>query len=256
MSLDDDLAACAGLVARGDPARFRATMAAPVAMRRMLLPLYAFNLEVARAPWVTREPMIAEIRLQWWRDALEEIAGGGPARRHEVVTPLAAALDPRAARDLDDLVAARRADVEGLDLPDFASLERYLDRTAGTLLWTAARLAGARDASAIRDAGLAQGIAGWLRAMPDLAARGRTVLPPGERAEGVRNLARTGLDALERFRQSAVPRGARPVLFVLADVGAELRAARRKPDTVPALGPVGSRARLAWIAAQAFSARR
>ena len=56
---DADIAACAALVARGDPPRFRAAMAAPVAMRRLLFPLYAFNLEVARAPWVTQEPMIA-----------------------------------------------------------------------------------------------------------------------------------------------------------------------------------------------------
>ena len=48
----DDFSACAALVERGDPGRFRATMAAPLAARRVLFPLYAFNLEVARAPWV------------------------------------------------------------------------------------------------------------------------------------------------------------------------------------------------------------
>ena len=72
--------ACAALVERGDPQRFRAAMAAPPEARRVLFPLYAFNVEVARAPWVTQEPMIAEMRLQWWRDALEEIAMGGRVR--------------------------------------------------------------------------------------------------------------------------------------------------------------------------------
>lgn len=66
------IAACAALVARGDPDRFAAIMAAPPAARARLFPLYAFNLEVARAPWVTKEPMIAEMRLQWWRDVLAE----------------------------------------------------------------------------------------------------------------------------------------------------------------------------------------
>jgi phytoene/squalene synthetase len=73
------LEACADLLRRGDPDRFLAAMAAPPAARRVLLPLYAFNLEVARAPQVTAEPMIAEMRLQWWRDALAEIAAGGQA---------------------------------------------------------------------------------------------------------------------------------------------------------------------------------
>ena len=77
MTFSPDLAACAALVQRADPDRFLAVMAAPVAARRVLFPLYAMNVEVSRAPWVTAEPMIAEMRLQWWRDALAEIAGGG-----------------------------------------------------------------------------------------------------------------------------------------------------------------------------------
>ncbi|MFN3209661.1 MAG: squalene/phytoene synthase family protein, partial [Roseovarius sp.] len=76
MALDPDIMACAGLVHRGDPERFAATMAAPVPAREKLFPLYAFNVEVSRAPWVTQESMIAEMRLQWWRDVLEEIRTG------------------------------------------------------------------------------------------------------------------------------------------------------------------------------------
>ena len=66
MSLD----ACADLVARGDPDRWQALMAAPVAARAKLLPLFALNLELARIPWATKEPMIAEMRLQWWREVV------------------------------------------------------------------------------------------------------------------------------------------------------------------------------------------
>ena len=92
-AFDDDIAACADAVSRGDPSRFRATMAAPAAARAVLFPVYAFNLEVARAPWVTNEPMIAEMRMQWWRDALDEIATGATVRRHMVATPLSRILD-------------------------------------------------------------------------------------------------------------------------------------------------------------------
>jgi 15-cis-phytoene synthase len=92
------LAACADLVSRADPDRFIAALAAPPEARPILIPLYAFNVEVSRAPWVTDEPMIAEMRLQWWRDALEEIGAGRPPRAHEVVTELAGILDAEAAR--------------------------------------------------------------------------------------------------------------------------------------------------------------
>jgi hypothetical protein len=75
------LQACAEMVARGDPDRFRAAMAAPLAARQMLFPLYAFNIEVSRAPWVTAEPIIAEMRLQFWRDVIEETRGRQKAPR-------------------------------------------------------------------------------------------------------------------------------------------------------------------------------
>ena len=128
--MNDDLNACAALVERGDPVRFRAAMAAPVAARRVLFPLYAFNLEVARAPWVTQEPLIARMRLQWWRDALAEIAEGGVVRRHEVVTPLALAIRAEDVPALDRLVAARDRDVEPADFANEAEVLDYLDATS------------------------------------------------------------------------------------------------------------------------------
>ncbi|SDY95737.1 Phytoene/squalene synthetase [Jannaschia faecimaris] len=248
MDIDEQISACAGLVQRGDPDRFRAVMAAPVGLRRMLFPLYAFNLEVARAPWVTKEPLIAEMRLQWWRDALGEIAGGGNVRRHEVVTPLAQALDPRAARDLDGLIDARRKDIEGRPPASVDDLTRYLDRTAGTLLWTAARLAGAADAPAIRDAGLAYGMAAWLKAVPGLVEKGRQPLPPGEPHDVISGLAKAALDALDRFAQSKVEKPARAVLLVLSDTRAELRAFAAHPGQTPQINPAISRIRLGWHA--------
>ena len=108
MDFNEDIIACAGLVERGDPDRFRTVMAAPIEQRPILFALYAFNVEVARAPWVTQETMIAEMRLQFWRDVLEEISAGKAPRRHEVATPLAEILTPGDAVLLDQLVAIRR----------------------------------------------------------------------------------------------------------------------------------------------------
>jgi phytoene/squalene synthetase len=250
---DPDIAACAEIVRRGDPPRFRATMAAPVRLRETLFPLYAFNVEVARAPWVTQEPMIALMRLQWWRDALGEIAEGGRVRRHEVVTPLARVLDGAAARELDAAVAAREWDVEREVPADRAALHGYLDATAGALLWVAARLAGAEDGR-LRAAGLAQGCANWIAALPALAAKGRAPLPPGDPEAELRALAEHGLAALEEGRGARVPRGARPVLLALTDVEPVLRRAARAPGAALEVAwepGLGSRLRLALAAARA-----
>ncbi len=120
------LAACAELVKRSDPDRFLAAMAAPAPAREVLFPLYALNVEVSRAPWVTQEPMIAEMRLQWWRDALEELSQGQPPRAHEVVVPLAAAVGTSADwAALDRFVAARRWDIYTDPFEDAAHFEAY-----------------------------------------------------------------------------------------------------------------------------------
>lgn len=237
---DQDLNACAGLVERGDPARFRAAMAAPLAARRVLFPIYAFNVEVARAPWVTKEPMIARMRLQWWRDALGEIAEGGFVRRHEVVTPLGLAIGPEGARDLFDLVAARDWDVEPAGFEDEAALWRYVQDTSGLLMAVAARaLAGSGRGDALWDLGLKAGrvlgMINWLRAIPDLEAAGRQPLPDGREAAvaGFADRCLRDLRAVRgAFRQ--VPVAARPAFYPVAGAGAVLRAVRARPGSVAA----------------------
>ena len=66
----------AGLVRRRDPDRYLSARSASTSARRHLFALYAFNSEVARAAWVTDEPMIAKVRLQFWRDAISAIYKG------------------------------------------------------------------------------------------------------------------------------------------------------------------------------------
>ncbi len=225
--------ACAELVLRADPDRFLSAMAAPVAARAVLFPLYALNVEVARAPWVTAEPMIAEMRLQWWRDALEEIGKGGAVRHHEVVTPLVDILDADAAETLDALVVARRWDVYRDPFEDGAAFDSYIDQTAGNLMWTAARLLGATDPAPIRDLAYASGLANWLLAIPELEARGRLPLVDG-RAEAIEKLAVHGLMRLRaaQARRAHIPKSAAPALLAGWRAGAILKQAARQPARV------------------------
>jgi phytoene/squalene synthetase len=254
-----DLHACAGIVEKGDPERFMACMAAPVAARRVLFPIYAFNVEVARAPWVTAEPMIAQMRLQWWADALDEIAQGGPVRRHEVVAPLAEVLPPPAARRLGILAEARRQDIERAPFDDEAALLDYIDRTAGFLAQSAVEALGGAQALLLPVAiwARAAGLARYMQAVPELEARGKLPLPDG-RPEAVARMARTELVALRKTGGSL--RGLRRRLGPQAGAGvlemwqarAVLRQIARDPAAVAegrvGLSGFGGRARLLSLA--------
>ncbi|MCB5197748.1 squalene/phytoene synthase family protein [Loktanella sp. TSTF-M6] len=241
--------ACAALVERGDPLRFRAAMAAPLAARRVLFPLYAFNLEVARAPWVTSEPMIAEMRLQWWRDVLAEVVAGGPVRRHEVTDALATVLDVQGAQDLDGLIAARRWDVYPDAFEDAGHFEDYIDATAGSLMWTGARLLGAQDAVPVCDMAFGAGVAAFFQAIPALEQAGRKPLVDGTR-DGVAALARAALSRFDRGRaaQRDLPALARAAVLPAWQARPLLVQAVRDPGRVAVggltLGPLADRWRL------------
>ncbi len=220
--------ACADLVRRGDPDRFAAVMAAPVAARARLFPLYAWNLEVARAPWVTKEPLIAEMRLQWWRDVVENAASGA-ARAHEVAGPLHQVI-----RDwdlplevMDRLIAARRWDVHTEPHEGADGLAAYLEDTGAGLMWLAARALGAPESAEepVRAYGWAAASAGYLRAVPELFARGRRPLPQGLAA---RDLADGGLRKLgqARAKRMLVPREVAPALLAGWQTEAVLKQAR------------------------------
>ena len=230
MSLPDAAIACARIVERGDALRFRTVMAAPVQARATLFALYAFNVEVSRAPWVTQEAMIAEMRLQWWRDALQEIAGGQAVRSHEVTTPLADVIAPDTAAMLDALVAARRWDIYRDAFEDAAHFDAYLDETAGHLMWAAARSLGAPDVAeaSVRDLAFAAGVAAFLRAVPALADAGRIPLMDGT-PDGVRGLAQRALGRLIRPR---VPVAARAALWPAIGSRATLQHVIRDPMAV------------------------
>ena len=254
------------LVARGDPERWRTVMAAPPAARPGLLALYAFNLEIARAAWIVSEPLLAEIRLQWWRDAVAEIYEGVPPRRHEVVAPLAGTI---AAADLprrlfDEMIDARAGDADSAPCEDRTELDLYIDHTAGHLMELAARHLGAEGAAlpVVRDFARGAGTAALLRALPEHRARGRDPLP-ALRARGrdplpagvaPSELARDGIAALARARarRARVPRSALAALLPGWQADRVLEAAATDPEAIAAarleVSQVRARAGLTWRA--------
>ncbi|MCY1125615.1 squalene/phytoene synthase family protein [Frigidibacter sp. RF13] len=235
MSLDD----CAALVQAGDPVRFAAAMAAPVAARAKLWPLYALNLEIARAPWASAEPMIAEMRLQWWIDTLDGLGQGQARNGHPVSAALLPHLSGRA--DLAGLLAGiaeeRRWDCWKEPFTDDGAFEAYVDATSGNLMWAAARLLGAdRTAEpAVRSFAWGAGLAAYLMAAPELERRGRIPFTDG-RPEALASLADEGLHRMAEARKAAktIPPEARPALWPGASAAAILRRAARAPALVAA----------------------
>lgn len=175
LSGGDSLSACGRLVRAQDPDRFLCALFAPAVRREALLVLFALNHELARAREVAREPTLALIRLHWWREVVQ-----GTAKRHEVATPLSAAIAQGwlVADDLLAIIDGREAETEAA-IATRAEFVAYCAATAGGVMAAAGRALGAEGEvlARLRVLGTAQGIAGQLRNVPALAAAGRVMLP-------------------------------------------------------------------------------
>lgn len=220
---------CAEIVERGDPDRLVAAMSAPVPDREVLFPLYAFNLEIARAPWLTQEPLIAEMRLQFWRDVLDEIEQGKTPRAHEVVAPLGAAIHARAIplAPLRAMIDARRADIAREPFVAPADLWDYINAGAGSLMFASVAALGRTDEAEARVLGRVQGLAAWLEAQPELMAHGWRAFDAGFYPE----MIDVALADLRSIRGHDFGK-ATPAARAASRAGAILKRAKADPDAI------------------------
>ena len=176
-------------VRQHDPDRFFTSLFAPADRREALWALYAFNHELVRAREAVREPMMALIRLQWWREVIE-----GARRRHEVADPVRDAIDAGALRqtDLLALIAAREADPPDTDEQWIG----HVEATAGALAGASGYALGATRLDPIRAAGAAYGAAGVLRNRAFAGEQRPTALPEA------------GAQWLREARRERIPRQA------------------------------------------------
>ncbi len=230
-----ELSAVGRIVQRHDPDRFFTALFAPAVHRETLFVLYATNHELARAREVVSNPMLALIRLQWWREVAE-----GARRRHEVAGPLGEALDEGRLDAADILAMIDGRDAETEPVENVAAFEEYVRATAGSVAVAAGRALGgaAAEVGALREIGSAYGVSGVLRSIPALARQSRTMLPADA-------LAEAGLTDADVYADPADPRLA-PVADRLKHIGQTwLRAggSRRLPRSVLAAALPGVLAR-------------
>jgi NADH dehydrogenase [ubiquinone] 1 alpha subcomplex assembly factor 6 len=214
----DRLSPVAALVRRHDRDRFQTVLFAPAARREALFALYAFNYEIARVRESVTQPMLGQIRLQWWRENIAAAFEGGAIRHHAVMEPLAAAiLELGLTRDhFDRLIDAREADLADEPPASLSALEDYAEKSSSRLIYLALDVLEARGPAATEAGlhiGIAYSLAGLLRAMP---LRARHIIPADIPAQtGVAELAAAASRHLEvaRASRARIPRSALPALL-------------------------------------------
>ncbi|MEX0582463.1 MAG: phytoene/squalene synthase family protein, partial [Sneathiella sp.] len=180
-----------GEVKRYDYDRWLTTLYAPPDARHGIFALLAFHAEIARIRETVSESLLGDIRLQWWRDALNAIAATGAPPVHPVAEALAEVIP---AYNLDPDMLHRMIDIRATDLDPlpFRTTEElidYADQTGGTLNRLVFRISGGTESegdAAARAVGKAYALTGIIRAIPYHVAQDVLRIPDEMiRAEGL-----------------------------------------------------------------------
>jgi 15-cis-phytoene synthase len=271
---------CMALVRGHDFARYASTLFVPVAQRRAQLAIYAFNVEISRVCDQVSQPLPGEVRLQWWTDMLAGSGHGGVEGNPVAAELLLAVRNARLPVErLSRLIDEHQFDLYNDPMPTMAALEGYINDTSSALFSLAAGVAGWQSDDIehlARHAGLAQGIAQVIAALPLDASRRQLFVPlqllesHGSTMEEVfagreTPKLRAALDQLiaeakEHLRTAlallaGAPPEARPVFLPLALVARDLERMSRA-DNDPFAPHVASRFRTLWTLWRASRSRQ
>ncbi len=228
-------------VREGDPDRYAAHLFLPEAARRRVNVLTAFVCELNTIGWRVREPLMGQIRLQWWRDLL-------PGRERRAGHPVADALIALLARHpalkapVDALLERRFALFSGAEIATPEELAEWMGAHEGDAFFLLALACLDDDMPSVADgeaalrqvarqAGEALGVARFL------AGSHVHPLPPGlcrRPSDGAFMTAARGLCLRAcravhgKYTDLSVER--RAVFLPLAVVGAYLSVAGRRSD--------------------------
>jgi NADH dehydrogenase [ubiquinone] 1 alpha subcomplex assembly factor 6 len=215
-------------VRQGDRDRYLALLFSPSESRGGLAAVAAFNLELARAASELSESMLGLVRLQWWREAVEEIRVGAATRRHPVVEALSAATrERRLSTDrMLAMIAGREEELESGEAPSQAAFDSRADSTAANLIRLSLEIVGLDPmetdlAAASAEVGRAYASIGCARSVL-LDARRRKVRLPAER------LAEAGVDIDDLYELRPQPALQTCLRTVAERAESELNAARQR----------------------------
>ena len=218
-----------------EPDRYLSALYAPEPARGRLMALAAFQGEIAQVPMRAREPMLLAIRLQWWRDALQDLIHG-KATGNPIADRLAA--DVRSGLlPVGLLIGMIDAAGEPVVLTrerDPAALKVQLHKSHGAAFMLAARSLGAKHSDGLETTSQ---FSGYSYGLARLAlASGGAVTPAREYLVAQSKAALPAACASASRLDSALLPGFLPLAMVNAYLDQAAGPPRTMPPDISALG--------------------
>ncbi|KAI9593784.1 isoprenoid synthase domain-containing protein [Syncephalis fuscata] len=189
VSPQDALSYCRDLVRKHDYDHYLAGLLYPRQVRDGYWALRALFIELSSIRDVVSEHHIGQMRLQFWRDAIDQVFSGNTPKQHPVIVAIAHTLTSKVASGGAPMVSAswikriineREKDVIQPYYNSLAELENYTEATHASAIYLQLELLGIRNLAADHTAshiGKAYGIVTLLRATPYHASKRTSYLP-------------------------------------------------------------------------------
>lgn len=173
---------CMDLVRQNDHENFLCTLLLPESIRTTAFAVRAFNSEVARVNDLVSNTTIAQMRLTFWKEAVDKIFKDCPPE-HPISKEIHRALKKHKLSKVyfNRLVTSRKTQSSENGFPSLEALEKYSENSVSPIFYLLLQAAGVQDVNidhAMSHLGKAQGIANALRSVPHLARKADNVSFP------------------------------------------------------------------------------
>lgn len=164
-----------------DPDRYICALFAEPKFQQDLFSLYAFYIEISDIPHRVKEPQLGQIRLQWWRDVIENISD--TCLHYNFISRGLCQVYERynlSSSCLNVILDTRLLDLEKYQPETISDLISYLKGTSGAVSLLALDIIGIKEPetrTAVEEVAIAYGLIGIIRSTSFLAARDRILLP-------------------------------------------------------------------------------
>ncbi len=180
--LSEDQLYCLDVARTEDRERYLTSLFMPAHARRAVWTLLAFNQEIAKIRDSVSETALGEIRLQWWKEALDGVLSGQNKQQPIVRELVCLQKIPGVWPLLHEILDARSLEMFGEGPADMDGLAAYANGVGGALNEAILRLLIQATPpntalKAARASGSAWGMLGLLRALPFHWQSGRNPLP-------------------------------------------------------------------------------
>lgn len=174
---------CEQKAARSGSSFYYSFLFLPPEQRRAIMALYAFCREVDDVVDDCNDPVVAQAKLDWWREEIARLYAGMP--QHPVTRALQTpvAQYALAQEHLQEIIDGMAMDLTQTRYASFKELSLYCYRVASVVGLMAATIFGYTDRRTLKyahDLGIAFQLTNILRDVGEDAARGRIYLPADE----------------------------------------------------------------------------